>query len=125
MSAFVACKALHVLCAVLGLGTLTAILVVGTSATPALLERLTRTATVALALVFATAVGIDVASHFAYDRLWWFRLSGLSLLPTGVVLALLRHAVRSGVMSRVRPLAAVAAGLVAWITLLMELRPFS
>ena len=83
--------------------------------------------------MFVTGGALDVLAGGAFRDAWWFRLAGLSLLATGASVARARRLTRrwlSGQLdadrarTRVARTAWVACALVAWITLLMELRPF-
>ncbi len=139
MSALVVLRCVHVAFAVLGSGLIAAIAIAARPSSasampigPELLASLSRWASVGLALVFLTGAGIDLAASGAFHRTWWFRLAGLSMIVAGAMLGRMRAVLRrftSGPesraeLARVRALAIGACGVVAWIVVLMELRPF-
>ncbi len=132
----------HVLVAILGIGTIAAIAIVAGTAqriergpTLALnwLGPLLRYASVSLGLMLVTGILLGVAGGSTIHQAWWFRGSALLLLPIGALLGQARQAVRRGLASatedgralaRVQQMAYIACGLVAVIAVLMEAKPF-
>ena len=134
---FVRC--LHVLFAVLGTGTVAALPISARAASrpgaaigAELLISLARWASIGLALVFVTGGALDVLSHGEFHEHWWFRLAGLSMLATGVILGRMRSLLRSieradeknAALARTSRFAYASCALVGWLVILMELRPF-
>ncbi len=135
MTPYVFVKLVHVLAAVLGLGMIgaTGLMASARATVPGDLLVLSRWSSVGLVIMFTTGAGLNIVSGGAFHQLWWFRLSGLSLIATGAIVGLSRRQLRrwsSGELQadRARRHVArsswVACALVAWITVLMELRPF-
>ena len=139
MSPLVLLRCAHVLFAVLGTGLIGAIALAsrslaeneGTRGASALVS-LSRWASLGLLLVFLTGVACDFAAEGAYHKQWWFRLAGLSMFVAGGMLgrvrALIRRLVSGGVqtpvLAGVRGFSLAACAVIAWIVVLMELRPF-
>lgn len=129
---------LHVLVAVLGVGSIASIALVaatsrrtsqGAAQAVAWLGPLLRYSVVSLAAMLVTGVLMDLAVNGAFRNSWWFRGSALLLVATGALHGLTRRTVRSGsdssaVFRRVQRLAYGMCALVAVITVLMELKPF-
>lgn len=136
--------ALHVIVAVLGVGSIAAIAVVagaarmtgGESAAVSVgLRLLLRYTVLSFAIMFVTGLFLDFSSHGTFHTSGWFRGSIALLVVCGVLHAQARGAVRSMSMSsselsrdmtlrRVQRLAYAMCALVAAITILMELKPF-
>jgi hypothetical protein len=132
----------HVVVAVLGLGSIAAVAVVAATArrtgrgardVAAWLGALLRLSAFSLAAMLATGVLMDFAARGAFHEAWWFRGSALLLVATGVLHAQARRAVRPGfageddaekVLRRVERIAYGMCGLIAAITVLMEVKPF-
>lgn len=132
----------HVLVAVLGLGTITAI------ALGAVVSRrgglswpeaahwfrpLLRCSVASLAAMLLSGLLLDVLARGAFHGLWWFRGSVILLLATGAVHGQARRALRLGSGSEDRPGPWVArieysaygmCVLIGAITVLMEIKPF-
>jgi len=135
MSAYTLVKLLHVLAAVLGLGLIGAIaLLARAEATrPRELLTLARVTTASLVIMLTTGIALNLLSGGLFHHRLWFRLAGASLIVTGAIVGLLRRQLRrwdAGELDMHRARRNVirsswaASALVAWITLLMELRPF-
>ena len=134
MTAYALVRLAHVVIAVVGLGTITAIAVVARASRgtpPAGVGRLAAWATICLALMLATGVTLDLVADRAFDEAWWFRIAVLSMVPAGAALGRIRGLARrwaAGEPEVGGPIARtawVASALVAWIAVLMELRPFA
>jgi len=136
MSAYALVKLAHVWVAVLGLGSITATAIVArhtrTTRHPACCGSRSGRVSV-LAAMFVTGAALDVLAGGAFHEAWWFRLAALSLVPTGAMVGQARRFTRRWIAgeldadrarTRVARMAWLASALVAWITLLMELRPF-
>jgi hypothetical protein len=141
-SLFTPALVLHVLVAVLGLGSILSIAVVavmarraGRDAADALpwLGPLLRLSAFSLATMMATGIILDLAAKGAFSKSWWFRGSALLLVATGALHGTARRAVRSGFRNgsdtgiaprRVERLAYAMCAAIAGITVLMEVKPF-
>ena len=138
MSAFAVLRLAHVVGAVLGGGLVAGIAIVapmaarGAAPSTALLVRLTRWASLGLAVTFLTGIGLDIATGGSFHEHVWFRVAGVSMVVAGALLGVMRRRVRrvasgdeDAAALRVVPyLAYGACAVVTWITVLMELRPF-
>jgi len=139
MSALGFIRCVHVLFSVLGTGTIASIAIAARAASrspptvsSALLLSLTRWASFGLALVFVTGATLDLLAHGEFHEHWWFRLAGLSMLPTGAMLGRMRSLLRrsesmqerSAAIARTTRFAYASCALVGWLVVLMELRPF-
>jgi hypothetical protein len=132
----------HVLVAVLGVGSVASIVIVaatagraGRRAAEALtwLGPLLRYSAFSLGAMLATGILLGVASAGTVHEAWWFRGSALLLVLTGALHGRARRAVRLGLTSaadgdvavrRVARLAYVMCALIAVIAVLMEVKPF-
>ena len=132
----------HVLVAVLGVGSIASIAVVASTARragrgskdlSAWLGPLLRYSAFSLAAMLATGVFMDVAAGGAFHQAWWFRGSALLLVATGVLHGQARRAVRPSlasdaaadiVLRRVERIAYGMCALIAVIAVLMEVKPF-
>jgi hypothetical protein len=141
-SVYTSVLVLHVLVAVLGLGSIASIAIVaaaarrpGHRAVDALtwLGPLLRYSALSLGAMLATGILLGATSAGAVYEAWWFRGSALLLVLTGVLHGQARRAVRQGLANRgdgdaaVRRVARLAYGmcaLVALIAVLMEVKPF-
>lgn len=139
---YTAVLAVHVLVAVLGLGSVTSIAVVaatirraGCASTEgsAWLGPLLRSSVFSLAAMLITGILLDLAAGGAFHGMWWFRVSALLLVATGALHARARRAIRQGlakenggeaVLRRVEHTAYGMCALIASITVLMEVKPF-
>jgi hypothetical protein len=133
---------LHVLVAVLGLGSIASVAVVaatgrrvGRASTEVLawIGPLLRYSAFSLAAMLVTGALLDFIVGGAFSAKWWFRVSALLLVATGVLHGLARRAIRSGLASdgdrdavvrRVERIAFGMCALIAVITVLMEAKPF-
>lgn len=132
----------HVLVAVLGLGSIASVAVVAATARRAgrdptevlpWLRPLLRYSAFSLAAMLVTGILLDLAAKGAFREAWWFRGSVLLLIATGVLHAQARRAVRLGgvkeasgdaVLRRVERIAYGMCALIVAITVLMEVKPF-
>lgn len=88
-------KTVHVLAAVLGLGVVPALAVVGWSRPqggPQLVRRLATVGSLGLLVELATGLGLDFAVGGAFHQTGWFRASVLGLVAIGASLGLTRRA---------------------------------
>jgi hypothetical protein len=132
----------HVLVAILGLGSIASIAIVAASAGRAgrrpaealtWLGPLLRYSAFSLGAMLVTGILLGAASAGAVYEAWWFRGSALLLVPTGALHGRARRAVRLGlategsgdlVVRRVARLAYAMCALIAVIAGLMEVKPF-
>jgi hypothetical protein len=139
MTLYAVVRLVHVVVAVLGTGSIGAIAIVahearaqpaGLRASP--LQVLVRWATVSLALMLITGIGIDIEMRGAFHHALWFRGSAIGLVLTGATLGILRRQLAGGLRGRLAPeralarvtrLAVIANALVLAIVVLMERRP--
>jgi hypothetical protein len=133
---------IHVLVAVLGLGSLASIAILaatagraGRSAAEALawLGPLLRYSAFSLGAMLATGILLGATSAGAVHEAWWFRGSALLLVLTGALHGRARRAARLGLANagdgelavrRVARLAWAMCALIAVIAVLMEVKPF-
>jgi hypothetical protein len=124
---------LHVVVAILGLGSATGLALLATCADlpEELLSKVLRPLTVvfswSLGLMLVTGVALDVLVGGGWHQSWWFRLSGLLLLVLGALTGGLRRIMRA----RGPSAAPIAKGLswamclvVGVIAFLMEAKPW-
>ena len=134
--------AAHAVAAVLGLGLITAVAIAASVAgrsrpavneTLAWLRPLLRYSAFSLAAMLVTGVLLDVAVSGAWSRTWWFRGSVLLLIATGALHGRTRAIVckdlstgsgTEAALLRVSRMAFGMCGLIAVITVLMEVKPF-
>ena len=139
---FIPILALHVVVAVLGLGSVLSVALLATAArrptrasadVSPWLGPLLRCSALSLAAMLATGILMDFATRGAFHEWWWFRASALLLVVTGILHGRARRAVgrdlinqdgRDVVLRRVERLAYGMCALVAAITVLMEAKPF-
>jgi hypothetical protein len=138
---FVPLLALHVVTAVLGLGSVLAVALVaaasrraghGLSQVSTVLSPLLRSSGISLGLMLITGILMVVAAGGAFHRFWWLRASVLLLVLTGVLHGFARRSFRRGVeadvgggrLQQIERLAFVMSVLIATIAVLMELKPF-
>jgi hypothetical protein len=131
----------HVLVAVLGLGSIASVAIVaaaarrggrGSMAALTWLGPLLRYSGLSLAAMLATGILLGITGG-AVHQAWWFRASALLLLPTGVLHAQARRAVRRGLangddggltLRTVARLGYAMCAIIAVIAVLMEVKPF-
>lgn len=131
----------HVLVAVLGVGSIASVAIVaatarrvGRGSTAALtsLSPLLRYSGLSLAGILVTGVLLGITGGAVHEA-WWFRGSVLLLVPTGILHAQARRAVRRGlanegdgdlVLRRVERIAYGMCAIIAVIAVLMEAKPF-
>jgi uncharacterized membrane protein len=141
-SLYIPVLVMHVLVAVLGLGSIASVAVVASTArragrgsrdVSAWLGPLLRYSAFSLAAMLVTGVLLDFAAGGAFHEAWWFRGSALLLVATGVLHGQARRAFRSAgaskddpdaVLRRVERIAYGMCALIAAITVLMEVKPF-
>jgi hypothetical protein len=130
MSPFILTLLLHTLAAVLGIGQISAIAVVGSAlagkggAAPAVipaLERLVRGATWSSLVMLVTGIALDLEVDRAFDRTWWFRGSVLLLVVLGYLLMRAKRALRGGDAAAVAGAGRLARGMAAIVVLLVGL----
>jgi hypothetical protein len=130
----------HVIVAILGLGQLTGMVVVGSAANSAgpvspviwtALRRLTRGTTWSLVLLFLSGALVEFLLGGSFHDRWWFRLSVLLWMVLGGLLGSTRRALRAGetrgdagVFGRVVRNAIAMCTVAAAITILMEAKPW-
>jgi hypothetical protein len=131
---------LHVLTAILGVGQISAVLVLArapsgeTPVAPEIwnaLKRLTLGTSWSLLVMLVSGAFLDFASGRIHDRQWWFRISFFLLLAMGATLGTIRRSIKrhgtvadAQVLSSVRLRAWIVWGLTAVIAALMQLKPF-
>jgi hypothetical protein len=133
---------LHVLVAVLGLGSMLSIAVValitrragrGPGEELPWIAPLLRLSAFSLATMLATGIILDLAAKGAFRGSWWFRGSVLLLIAGGALNGAARRTIRSGnvkqadhgfVLQRIERIAYAMCAVVAGITVLMEVKPF-
>jgi hypothetical protein len=134
--------ALHVVVAVLGLGSILSVALVSAASRrserglidiASSLASLLRFSAVSLGVMLVTGILLDVAVRGAFHERWWFRGSAILLVLTGALHARARRTVtrsagattgREAVLRRIERLAYGMSVLIAAITVLMEVRPF-
>jgi hypothetical protein len=139
---YISVLVVHVLVAVLGLGSIASVAIVAATAGKAgrraagaltWLGPLLRYSAFSLAAMLATGIVLGVTSAGAVHEAWWFRGSALLLVPIGGLHARARRAVRLGLanegdgdlaLRRVARLAYGMCALIAVIAVLMEVKPF-
>jgi heme A synthase len=128
----------HVLVAVLGVGSIASIAVVATTARRmsrgsrdviAWLRPLLRYSIFSLAAMLVTGALLDLLVGGAFHDAWWFRGSALLLVATGFLHARARRAIRlegdpALAFGRVERIAYGMCALIAAVTVLMETKPF-
>jgi hypothetical protein len=141
-SFYVPVLVVHVLVAVLGVGSIASLAVLagtarragrGSTDPSAWLGPLMRYSAVSLGVMLATGAFLDFAAGGAFHQAWWFRGSALMLVATGALHAQARRAVRRGLavdgvtavtLRRVERIAYGMCALIAAIAVLMETKPF-
>ena len=139
---FIPILVLHVVIAVLGLGSILSVALVaaalrragrGRAEVSAWLAPLLRFSAISLAAMLVTGILMDVAAGGAFHEWWWFRGSALLLVLTGVLHARARRIVRrelsldagrDAALRGIERLAYGMSGLIAAIAALMEVKPF-
>ena len=139
---FVPILVLHVVVAVVGLGSILSVALIaaasrkagrGSADVSAWLAPLLRFSAISLGAMLVTGMLMDVVTGGAFHRLWWFRGSVGLIVLTGVLNGLARRVVRRGLgpdadreaaLRGVERLAYGMSGLIAAIAALMEVKPF-
>jgi hypothetical protein len=136
---YTAALVIHLVVAVLGLGSIASIAIVAatarrpghdTKAVPPWLEPLLRYSVFSLGAMLVTGILLDLAAKGAFRGMWWFRGSALLLLATGAMHGLARRTVRAGEGSsaaglrRIEQLAYGMCALIVVITVMMKVKPF-
>jgi hypothetical protein len=133
---FVPILVLHVVVAVVGLGSILSVALIaaasrkagrGSADVSAWLAPLLRFSAISLGIMLVTGILMDVAAGGAFHDWWWFRGSALLLVLTGVLHARARRLVGRGLDVALRGIERLAYGmsaLIAAITVLMEVKPF-
>ena len=139
---FVPTLVLHVVVAVMGLGTIVSVPIVAAAARRnrqntkeifSWLSPLLRLSAVSLAVMLVTRILLDFAAQGGFRHSWWFRGSALLLLVTAALHGQGRRAVRSGLadggngdaaLRRIERIGYAMCVLVLAITILMVVKPF-
>jgi hypothetical protein len=139
---FISALVLHVVVAVLGVGSIVSVAIVasiarrtgrGLTDIQPWLGPLLRNSAFSLLAMLITGIVMDLAAGGVFHESWWFRGSALLLVATGVLNGQARRAVRQGlakgdrvdiVLRRVERAAYGMCALIAAITVMMELKPF-
>ena len=142
ITAFTSVLALHVVVAVLGVGSITSVAIVaGTSRRMsrvstdvfASLRSLLRASGVSLGVMLLTGILLNVIAGGGFGRMWWFRGSALLLVVSGALHGVAGRAIRTAAggeegsrtaLRRVEGIAYGICALVAVIAVLMALKPF-
>jgi hypothetical protein len=141
-SLYASVLAVHVIVAILGLGSIASVALVASAARRAgrgltdvlpWLGPLLRASGISLGIMLITGVLLDVVVGGTFHERWWFRGSALLLIVTGVLHGLARRTVRrplptaedrDAALRRVERIAYGMCALIAAITVLMEVKPF-
>jgi hypothetical protein len=133
---------LHVVVAVLGVGSVVSVPIFARTAqrTPygapvvlSWLSSLLRYSTISLVVMLVTGILLDLPVHGAFRHFWWFRGSALLLFATGALHGLGRRTVRWGLtneanrdaaLRRVERIGYAMCAIVLAITILMVVKPF-
>ena len=136
---YAATLVIHLVVAVLGLGSIASIAIVTATArkpgydTKAVLPwfgPLLRYSVFSLGAMLVTGILLDLEARGAFRGMWWFRGSALLLLATGAMHGLARRTVRTGEvrsgagLQRVERLAYGMCALIVVITVMMKVKPF-
>jgi hypothetical protein len=139
---FVPTLVLHVLVAVLGLGSIASVAIIAATARRShysakeifsWLGPLLRYSAISLGAMLVTGILLDLAAQGTFRHFWWFRGSALLLLAIGALHGQGRRAVRSGLadaangeaaLRRVERIGYAMCALVLAITILMVVKPF-
>lgn len=138
---FVPILVLHVVVAVVGLGSILSVALIaaasrkagrGSADVSASLAPLLRFSAISLGIMLVTGILMDVAAGGAFHDWWWFRGSALLLVLTGVLHTRARRLVGRGLadtgrdvaLRGIERLAYGVSALIAAITVLMEVKPF-
>jgi len=140
MGAFELTICLHVVTAILGVGQVTALVVVANQgrktspvapATWAALKRLTRGTNWSLAVMLLSGVLLEYLDGWSHSHAWWLRIAFLLFVACGAVLGMIQGALRKGeaagndsALRGVVVRAWVVSALVAVIAVLMQLKPW-
>lgn len=135
--------AIHVIVAVLGLGSIASVALVsatarragrGSTDAAAWLQPLLRYSALSLAAMLVTGALLDFTAGGAFHEFWWFRGSAILLIATGALHGQARRAMRVGLanegrggdvmLRRIERIAVIMCALIAVIAILMEVKPF-
>jgi hypothetical protein len=137
MTSYALTRLVHILVAVLGIGSITAGAVLARRSNglaPTALRSLVRLASGALLLMIVSGLLLEYLSGGAFHEATWFRVAFLAALAAGVSLAYGRRALAHAIAGRldadraVRRVAGtmwLACALVAFVVILMVRRPFT
>jgi hypothetical protein len=137
MTAYTLTRLVHVLVAVLGVGTITAGALLARPSSgiaPTALRSLVRLASVSLALMFVSGGLLDYFAAGAWHRMTWFRIAAGTTVASGIAIGVARRALAQAIAGNADGERAVqraggamwlAFGLVTVIVILMVRRPFA
>lgn len=137
MTAYAFTRLVHVLVAILGMGSITAGAVLarpGSGLTPIALRSLVRLASAAMGLMLLSGILLDYLAAGAFHHQNWFRLAMVATVGCGVAIGVARRTIGQAVagkvesdraMGRVSGAIWIAVALVAFIVVLMVRRPFA
>lgn len=134
MTAYAFTRLVHVLVAILGLGSITAGAMLARPSnglTPIGLRSLLRLASAAMGLVIVSGILLDYFASGAFHHANWFRFAMLATLACGVAVGYARRALGKAIAAKAEfPRAVsgalwVGVALVAFIVVLMVRRPFA
>jgi hypothetical protein len=137
MTAYAFTRLVHVLVAILGMGSITASAVLArpsSGVAPIALRSLFRLAGAAMGLMLVSGVLLDYFASGAFHHANWFRLAMLATIGCGVAMGYARRTVsqaiagkadRERAMGRASGAIWIAVALVGFIVVLMVRRPFA
>ncbi|NVB78422.1 MAG: hypothetical protein HOV81_08530 [Kofleriaceae bacterium] len=137
MTAYAFTRLVHILVAILGMGSITASAVLArpsSGVAPVALRSLGRLAGAAMGLMLVSGLLLDYFASGAFHRANWFRLAMLATIASGIAMGYARRAIgqviagkadRDRAMGRAAGAIWVAVALVAFIVVLMVRRPFA
>jgi hypothetical protein len=137
MTAYAFTRLVHVLVAILGMGSITAGAVLarpGSGVAPNALRSLFRLAGASMGLMLVSGILLDYFASGAFHRANWFRLAMVATIGCGVAMGLARRTISQVLagkvdgdrgMARASGAIWIAVALVAFIVVLMVRRPFA
>lgn len=134
MTAYAFTRLVHVLVAVLGMGSITAASLIRRGLTPIAFRSLIRIAGAATLLMIVSGMLLDHLSAGAFHEQTWFRLAVMATVAAGISVGFARRAVAQAIagksdtdraMQRASRAMWLAFGLVIVIVVLMLRRPFA